>query len=74
MLPLEDFTSTYYDTAAIIKNIRPKYDLFEFVVFEYEIALKSPPANETTSSNRAWEHTNIDDFVGFIYSCDVDAK
>ena len=44
------------------------------VVFDYEMALKSPPANETLSSNRAWECRNIDYFIGFIYSHDVEAK
>ena len=45
-----------------------------FVIFDCEIALKSPPVNETPSSNRAWECRNLDYFVGFIDSRDVEAK
>ena len=52
----------------------PKCDLLEFVVFAYEIALKSLPANETTLLNLAWGHQNTDYFMGLINSCDVDAK
>ena len=74
MLPLEDFISTCYETAARIKIMSPKCDSLEFVVFAYEIALKSPPANETTLLNLAWGHQNIDYSIGFIDSCDVDAK
>ena len=74
MLPLEDFISTCYGTAARIKIMSPKCDLLEFVVFAHEIALKSPPANETTLLNVAWGHQNIDYFMGFIGSRDVDAK
>ena len=74
MLPLEDFISTCYETAARIKIMSPKCDLLEFVVFAYEIPLKSPPANETTLLNLAWERPNNDYFIGFIDSCDVDAK
>ena len=51
-----------------------KCDLLEFVVFAYEIALKSPPAKETTLLNLDWGNQNIDYFIGFIDSCDVDAK
>ena len=74
MLPLEDFISTCYETAARIKIMSQHCDLLEFVVFAYEISLKSPPANETTLLNLAWEHQNIDYFIGLITSCDVDAK
>ena len=45
-----------------------------FVIFDCEIALKSPPVNETPSSNCAWECRNLDYFVGFIHSRDVEAK
>ena len=74
MLPLEDFISTCYETAARIKIMSPKCDLLEFVVFAYEVALKSQPANETLASKCSWKHQNIDYFVGFINGCDVDAK
>ena len=74
MLPLEYFTSTCYETAARIKIMSLKCDLLEFVVFAYEIALKSQPANETTLLNLAWEHQNIDYFIGFIDSCDGETK
>ena len=60
MLPLEDFISTCYGTAARMKIMSPKCDLLKFIVFGYEITLKSPPANETTLLNLAWEHQNID--------------
>ena len=42
--------------------------------FAYEIALKSQPANETTLLNLASGCQIIDYFIGFINSCDVDAK
>ena len=45
-----------------------------FVVFDCEIALKSQPANETPSSSRAWDGRNLDYFVGFIDSRDVEAE
>ena len=74
MLPLAYGIPTCYETAARIKIMSPKCDLLEFVVFAHEIALKSPPANETTLLNLAWGHQNIDYFIGLIDSCDVDAK
>ena len=74
MLPLEDFIATTYKTAARIKIWLPDCDFLQFVIFDYEIALKSPPASETLSSNRAWECRNLDYFVGFIDSRDVEAK
>ena len=74
MLPLEDFIATAYKTAARIKIMRPDCDFLLFVVFDCKIALKSPPANETPSSNRAWEGRNLDYVVGFIDSRDVAAK
>ena len=74
MLPLEDFIATAHKTAARIKIIRPVFIFLMFVVFDCKIALKSPPANETPSSNRAWEVRNLDYFVGFIDSRDVEAK
>ncbi len=74
MLPLDDFIATAYKTAARIKIMLPDYDFLWFVIFDREIALKSPPVNETPSSNRAWESRNLDYFVGFIDSRDVEAK
>ena len=74
MPPLEDFISTCYETAARIKIMSPNCDLLEFVVFAYEIALKTLPANATALFNLAWVHQNIDYFIGLVYSCDVDAK
>ena len=74
MLPLEDFISTCYETAARIKIMGHNCDLLEFVVFAYEIALKSQLANETALLNLAWGHQNIDYFMGLMDSCDVDAK
>ena len=74
MLPLDDFIATAYKTAARINIMLPDYDFLLFVIFEYEIALKTQPANETPSSNRAWECRNLDYFVGFIDSRDVEAK
>ena len=58
------------------------YDCLQFVIFNYETALKMQPANETPSSNmfktpsanRAWERQNTDYCFGFINSCNVDAK
>ena len=44
-----------------------------FAVFDYEIALKSPLANETPSSTRARKRKNIECLVGFIDNRDVDA-
>ena len=73
-MPLEDVISTCYETAARIKIMSPKCDFLEFVVFAYEIALKSQPANETTLLNLAWARQNIYYFICFIGSCDVDAK
>ena len=74
MLPLEDFMSTCYETAAIIKIMSQNCDLLDFVVFAYEIALKSQHANATALLNLAWVHQNIDYCIGLVYSCDVDAK
>ena len=74
MLPLEDFIATAYKTAARIKIMQPDYVFLWFVIFDCEKALKSQPANETPSSNRAWEYRNHDYFVGFIDSRDVEAK
>ena len=74
MLPLEDFIATVYKTAARIKIMSPEYDFLYFVIFDYEMALKSPPANGTLSSNRAWERQNMYYFDGFIDSRDVEAK
>ena len=74
MLPLEDFIATTYKTAARIKIWLPDCDFLQFAIFDCKIRLKSPPANETPSSNRAWEDQNIDYFVGFIDNRDVDAK
>ena len=74
MLPLEDFIATAYKTAARIKIWLPDCDFLQFVIFVRKIALKSPPANETQSSNRAWEGQHVDYFVGFINNRDVEAK
>ena len=74
VLPLEDFISTAYKTAARIKIIRPDCDFLWFVVFDCKITLKSQPANETPSSNRAWENRNLYYVIGFINSRDVEAK
>ena len=74
MLPLEDFSATDYKTAARINIIHPNYVFVWFAVFDFEIALKSQRANETPSSNRAWEPQNMYYSVGFVNNCDVDAK
>ena len=74
MLPLDDFFATAYKTAARIKIMRPVCDFLKFVVFDSKTQLKLPPANKTPSSNRAWEGRNLDYFVGFIDSRDVEAK
>ena len=74
MLPLEYFTEMAYKTAARITIIRPDSVFLQLVIFDCETALKSPPANETPSSNRAWECRNLDYFVGFIDGRDVEAK
>ena len=73
-LPLEDFTATDYKTAAKIKLMSPNFDFSQSARFTDEIALKLQRANETTSSNRAWGHQNIDYFGRFISTCNVDAE
>ena len=74
MLPLEDFLATVYKTAAEIKIIHPKFDVVRFAIFDYEIALKSSLANEPPSQARASKRQNIDYFIHFIGTCDVDAE
>ena len=74
MLALEDFMTTLYKAATRIKKMSTKRDFMYFVSFAYEIALKLQPPNDTSSSNHAREHQNIQDFVGFIYSRDVQGK
>ena len=74
MLPLDDCIATVYKTAARIKIMRPEYDLLKFLIFDCEMALKSQPASETPSPNRAWDPRNINDFFGFISSRDEEAK
>ena len=74
MLPLEDFIVTHYKTAARIDIIRPKTDFMQSADFVKKISLESSPANETPSSDCARKHQNLDYFIGFIDSGDVEAK
>ena len=74
MLPLGDVIAIAYKTAARIEIMLPDYEFEYFDMFDYEIVLKSQPANETPWSHRVRECRNDDYFVGFIDSCNVEAK
>ena len=63
---------TYYKTAARIKIILPNTDVVQSADFDEKTSLESSPGNETPSSYCACGHQNLDYFIGFISSCDVD--
>ena len=51
----------------------PDTDSMQSVDFDKQVSLESPPANEAPSRICACEHKNIEYFIGFIDSCNVDA-
>ena len=50
----------------------PNTDVLQSLDFVEKISLESSPVNETPSSHCARGHQNLDYFIVFIDSCDVD--